>query len=169
MESFINEGDSGGPEIDRYGRVVAINDAGRPGTGQDWSVPSNLVKVFLQKAGIKPRIGKLTTLWFRGQKLFWAKHYHRAEAIFYRVLKMQCGVDLRPSSKYGTLTVTAAAGKKVKLSNGIATTAPAGKLLTVSNPFLHLDLTGGLTNAPPLANWYVLAAVADCQRELQKH
>ncbi len=169
MESFINEGDSGGPEIDRYGRVVAINDAGLLGTGQDWSVPSNLVKAFLQKVGIKPRIGKLTKLWFHGQQLFWAKHYQQAEAVFYRVLKMQCGVDLQPSAKYGTLTVTAAAGKMVKLSNGVAISPTGGKPLTIENPFLPLDLSGGLTNAPPLANWYVLAALADCQRQLLKH
>ncbi len=169
MESFINEGDSGGPEIDRYGRVVAINDAGRLGTGQDWSVPINLVKTFVEKVGVKPQVGRLSILWFKGQKLFWQKHYRRAEAVFYRVLKMQCGEELRPSSKYGTIKVTAAAGKMVNISSGSPIKPAGGNLLMMNNPLSILEpSTTSDSNAPPLANWYVLAAVADCQRQLQK-
>lgn|GEM_PF-5726181 len=171
MESFINHGDSGGPEIDQYGRVVAINDAGKTGTGQDWSVPSNLVKTFLKKVGIKPHVSTLSQLWFKGQKLFWKKHYRQAQRIFYKVLKMQCGQNLKPSSKYGAMKVTTAAGKIAIISNGARKPTSQSNPLAMPNPLLNFNpfSTPGWSNAPPLANWYVLAALAECQRKLKKH
>ncbi len=172
MESFINHGDSGGPEIDSYGRVVAINDAGLMGTGQDWSIPSNLVKSFLRKAGVKAHVGKLSRLWFKGERLYWAGHYRKAEAIFFEVLRKQCGENLRPSAQYGTLKVSVASGQVATISNGVPRPKLGGNLLTINNPFVSSNpLLGspGWQNAPPLANWYVLAAVANCQRHLAKH
>ena len=171
MESFINHGDSGGPEIDTYGRVVAINDAGLLGTGQNWSIPSNLVKSFLRKAGVKARVGKLSQLWFKGERLYWAGHYRKAETVFFHVLQKQCGENLRPSAQFGILKVSVAAGQVATISNGVPIPKPGGNLLAVNNPFaISNPLLGspGWQNAPPLANWYVLAAVADCQRHLAK-
>jgi S1-C subfamily serine protease len=172
MESFINHGDSGGPEIDTYGRVVAINDAGLLGTGQNWSIPSNLVKSFLRKAGVKARVGKLSRLWFKGERLYWTGHYRKAETVFFQVLQKQCGENLRPSADFGVLKVSVAAGQEATISNGVPIPKPGGNLLTVNNPFaISNPLLGspGWQNAPPLANWYVLAAVADCQRHLARH
>src|SRR5262249_44628817 len=79
----ISEGDSGGPIVDRYGRVVALNDAGNVARAENnVAVPINLVKKYVEQAKVEAAPGRLTDHWMKGQQYFQRKEYAKALAEF---------------------------------------------------------------------------------------
>jgi hypothetical protein len=79
----VSPGDSGGPVVDAYGRVVGLNDAGNPHwSGNNVAVPIDVAKKYLDKAGVQAAAGRLTEHWTKGQLYYWQKDYARARREF---------------------------------------------------------------------------------------
>ncbi len=79
MTAAINHGDSGGPVLDRSGKVIAIN-VGVATVAAESSVlrlaiPINVAKDMLAKLGIKPDPGKLSAHWERALRLYAESKY----------------------------------------------------------------------------------------------
>jgi hypothetical protein len=94
MTAEINHGDSGGPVIDRHGRVIAINmgSANSADTrGHTLAVPINLAKDLLKSAGVNitPDPGPLTQKWVESVRLFCDGKYSDAARTTEAVEKMQ--------------------------------------------------------------------------------
>ena len=98
MTANINHGDSGGPVIDKYGRVIALNvaiypiknDAELAMPGHALAVPVQVAKTMLKVAGItKLDPGPLTEAWERGLRLYSAKDYAAAEREFVDLMRLE--------------------------------------------------------------------------------
>jgi S1-C subfamily serine protease len=72
LTAEISPGDSGGPVVDEYGNVIAMNVAGNPNVpAQNVAIPINIAKELLQEANIKLDAGPVTDHWLKGQDAFW--------------------------------------------------------------------------------------------------
>jgi serine protease Do len=100
MTADINHGDSGGPVIDKYGRVIGLNVAIYPvkGDGEltmpghSVAVPIDVAKSLLKAAGIeKLDPGPLTEGWERGLRRFAAQDYAAAEKEFGDLIQLEGG------------------------------------------------------------------------------
>jgi serine protease Do len=112
MTANINHGDSGGPVIDKSGRVIALNvaiypikkDAELTMPGHSLAVPVNVAKAMLKAAGItKLDPGPLAEAWERGLRLYAAKDYAAAEQEFVSLMRLEtsdwsANASLLPSS-----------------------------------------------------------------------
>jgi S1-C subfamily serine protease len=79
ITAAISEGDSGGPIMDRYGRVVALNVYGNQNrAGNNVAVPINLAKKYLTQAKVEPDSGPLTARWLAGQDYYARGEYTKA-------------------------------------------------------------------------------------------
>ncbi len=79
ITAAISEGDSGGPIVDRFGRVVALNVYGNQNrAGNNVAVPINLAMKFLDQAKVKPDTGALTPHWLTGQDYYSRGEYSKA-------------------------------------------------------------------------------------------
>ena len=82
MTAVINHGDSGGPVLDRNGKVIAINVGIAKVTDEPsvfrLAIPVNVAKDMLAKLGIKPDPGKLSAHWERGLRLYSESKYEES-------------------------------------------------------------------------------------------
>lgn len=79
ITAAISEGDSGGPIVDRFGRVVALNVYGNQNrAGNNVAVPINLAKKYIDQAKVKPDAGALTSHWLTGQDYYSRGEYSKA-------------------------------------------------------------------------------------------
>ncbi|HVW01114.1 MAG TPA: trypsin-like peptidase domain-containing protein, partial [Planctomycetaceae bacterium] len=96
MTADINHGDSGGPVIDKFGRVIGLNVAGYAPSqdtmlsGHTMAVPVNVARELLKKAGFaRLDPGPLTESWERGLRHYTDGRYAEAEQEFARLLRME--------------------------------------------------------------------------------
>jgi S1-C subfamily serine protease len=97
MTAQINHGHSGGPVVDQYGRVVAINVA-KVKDNIRIAVPINVAREFLDRAGIKPDPGPVTQRWLAAHDLFEKGSYAEAERAFTWVADRQSPDRNRPAA-----------------------------------------------------------------------
>lgn len=82
-DANVTHGNSGGPVLDRDGRVVGIvsfgntDSQGRPLTGQNFFVPVTVLKEVLQKASVKPAAGTLTSTYYQALSQGDFRHYRK--------------------------------------------------------------------------------------------
>jgi serine protease Do len=81
MTADISHGDSGGPVLDKNGRVIALNVAGTEIGSHTVAVPINLAKDLMRKAGIKAQPGAITQLWDSALALFAQGRYRDAKVL----------------------------------------------------------------------------------------
>lgn len=113
MTAQINHGHSGGPVVDQYGRVVAINVA-KLQDNIRLAVPVNVAQEFLDRAGIKPDPGDVTKHWQAGHDLFQKGSYAEAEREFIQVADRQNPDRSRPGTRLGTGSTPAPANSYVE-------------------------------------------------------
>jgi len=102
MTAETNHGDSGGPVVDEYGKVVGINVAGNPrAPAQNLAVPIDMGKELLKLKKITLDPGPLTEHWLAGQDAFWRQSYGTACKEFKKVAEMESGAN--PSPKLGSM------------------------------------------------------------------
>jgi S1-C subfamily serine protease len=91
MAVYIDHGDSGGPVLLHNGDVIALNVgiANEDLRGLTLSVPINIAKEYLAKAGITPDPGPLTRLWEEGLQLYASGRYRAAHETFIQVSNWQ--------------------------------------------------------------------------------
>ncbi len=110
MTADVNHGDSGGPVLDKHGRVIGLNVAGypiKPGepgqhmlSGHTLAVPVNVARQFLKQAGFEQLDpGPLTEYWERGLRAFADEKYAAAEKELGDLLRTETtgwAVDVSP-------------------------------------------------------------------------
>ena len=80
MTADINHGDSGGPVLDKNGRVIGLNVAVTWISGHTMAVPINLAKDLLHKAGIKVQApGAATQQWEDALRMYSQGRYQEAK------------------------------------------------------------------------------------------
>lgn len=100
MTALIFHGHSGGPVLDRGGRVIGLNvgSAAESIPGRTLAVPINVAKEFLKQAQQQADPGPLTEHWITGLRLYASGEYRRAWFEFATVRKWQvrlfCPPDL---------------------------------------------------------------------------
>ncbi len=71
ISADINHGNSGGPVLNQYGEVIGLGTAGNPqDNGENYAVPIELIKSYLNKAEANVELGDDTNLWYRGLQDF---------------------------------------------------------------------------------------------------
>ena len=88
MTAGIDHGDSGGPVLNREGKVIGINVGGGEGK-TTLAVPINVAKEFLAKARIKPDPGKLSTRWAEAVVAFGKKDYAKSQELLWLIERNQ--------------------------------------------------------------------------------
>jgi S1-C subfamily serine protease len=141
ITSAISEGDSGGPILDQYGRVVGLNVYGNTNrSGNNIGVPIDIARKYLEKAGVQPDTGSLTRHWAKGQDYYWRKEYSKALAEFEIVNGSHPDPDARRASPTEWLRTFLSKDRQKK--NALNVLVPG--------------------------NEYVEQAIENCKRNLQK-
>lgn len=92
MTADTNHGDSGGPVLDESGHVIAMTVAGNPNApAQNLSIPIEIAKQQLQRAGVEPGRNKVTETWNRACDELQANRVAPALALFEEVNRLQGG------------------------------------------------------------------------------
>ena len=102
MTAQIDHGDSGGPVIDKDGKVIAINVWGDL-VAHKLAVPINLAKKYLAQAGISPERGLLGEKWDESLRLYDLKNFPAAYTSLSIVHLIQEGVPMNPVLRTWTL------------------------------------------------------------------
>jgi S1-C subfamily serine protease/preprotein translocase subunit SecE len=77
-------GNSGGPVVDRNGKIIGLLTAG-PTEQLNFAVPSSTVQEFVAQSGAKNAPGPVDTLYREGLEFFWAGYYEEALDRFQKV------------------------------------------------------------------------------------
>lgn len=79
IDAAISGGNSGGPVFDSRGEVIGIATLGSTETqGFNWIVPINIVKEFMQEAGIENYHSEIDKYYLSGMKLYWEEECDRS-------------------------------------------------------------------------------------------
>jgi hypothetical protein len=128
MTAGIDHGDSGGPVLNREGKVIGINVGGGEGK-TTLAVPINVAKEFLAKARIKPNPGKLSTRWAEAVVAFGKKDYAKSQELLWLIERNQ-GSEMTLLSEPNPLELAPA---------GSVTRSPGSRFFTdhLVNPYVR--------------------------------
>jgi len=98
MSTDVTHGNSGGPVLDRYGRVAgmstagSMDDQGNQVQGFNFALPASVIRQFLNSANVHPKESQATSLFKQGLDAADQQHYSQALQLFQKVNTLDPGI-----------------------------------------------------------------------------